>query len=201
MIDINTYRLRIGSYSPGSSKNFKAAQIELLSDSKHFKRKFSSGGFYIRGGVGLSPSGVITCFETLEFRALENMDLTLGHLVYIYYILLLVLSISCILLSDQCEYFYSSDVLPSFLSNYYNFGLPSVAMVHVRLAYFVFLSYLLNNFVRGQSPLQSKDNKFTPANIFFGPSNNKVATGNCIDFNFNFAFNFPYDSHCKHQFA
>ena len=153
MIDIDSYRWRIGCYHPGKKCNLGGTDKYKMS-----RNKFRSCGFYIRGGLGLSPSGSITWYETIDFRACDNVGLKLGHLMYIYYMLLFIFSASNVLLSNHymLNCFNFVGMLPSFLSDYNNFGLPSVANVYVRLGYFIILSHFLNKFVRGHSPLHHK---------------------------------------------
>ena len=67
----------------------------------------------------------------------------------------------------------SCGVLPSFISCCSNFGLPDLSVVHVRLAYFVLIYFVLNNFVRGHGPL-SGIKSLTPAKIFFGRHTTRV---------------------------
>ena len=165
MIDITTYRQRIGRYTSG--KHNIGGDNSLFAGLLN-KSRFRSGGFCIRGGLRFAPSGAVRSVESLEFNASDSLGITLGHLVYIYYVLLMLLSIPCILLSTQYKnYCCVVDVLPSLLPTYSFRGLPSVAWVHIRIAYFIFVSYLLNKSVRGQGPLFKNNKLLSPSKIIF----------------------------------
>ena len=118
-------------------------------------------------------SGFIECIDTIRFCSRDHVGVQLGHIIYTYYILFCVFLVSNMIMGTHFEYF--SGVLPSFISNYSNFGIPDGSIVYVRLAYFVLLSFCLNTLVRGQSPLVRKYDKLTPANLFFGRQTTKFA--------------------------
>ena len=130
MIDITTYRQRIGGYSP-SCKRYAIMDKSHRVSLKLNRNKFCSCGFYIRGGLRLSPNGFVTWCETTNFSTDDNVGLKLGHLMYVYLMLLFLFFASNVLLSEHymlncCKFF---EMLPNFLSNYNNLGLPSVATV------------------------------------------------------------------------
>ena len=82
MIDITTYRQRIGGFSPSCKRYAKMDKSHRVS-LKLNRNKFCSGGFYIRGGLRLSPNGFVTWCETIEFSTGDNVGLKLGQLFYI----------------------------------------------------------------------------------------------------------------------
>ena len=165
MVDINMYRMRIGCYLPGGKGSNKILNDQGVNNID-FKRRFRSGFFCIQGGLKFDIYGTIRCTRATEFHACDGVIQALGHLVYIYYILFVIFSLSCIMLNTRYD---SSDVFPSYLHTYPFSGLPGVAMIQIRLGFFVLLSYILNKLVRGQSPLnyKSKDRPLTPASIIF----------------------------------
>ncbi len=141
MIDICLYRLRIGCYNPTSKQHSKINKL-CKKSLKLNMSKFCSGNL---DGVGV--------------------DITLGYLVYIYYILLLIVSIPCILLN--LRYDGSSlrfdEVPPGYHGINNTFDLLGVALCHIRLAYFVILSYLFINSARGKSKYKG----CSPASFIF----------------------------------
>ena len=67
MIDIMTYRQRIGCFSPCSPKS------KFLSDSKLRERKFSSsGGFYVKGGLTLNSEGYISAKGKCPYQLFDD---------------------------------------------------------------------------------------------------------------------------------
>ena len=154
MIDINTYRRQIGCFN--HSKMKKSVQSNLGGHNNNVN-------FYIKGGVGLK-SGFLVYKDIIEFYITGNGNLDVGLLVYyVYFVLFIMFLTSNIILSKHFSL--SCDALPSFISYYSNFGLPDLSAVHVRLAFFVLISFVLNNLVRGCGPL-SGVKSLTPAKIF-----------------------------------
>ncbi len=105
-----------------------------------------------------------------KYSAFSSEDIPLamkfGFLFYVYYLLILFITISCILLSTQYTNGTCVGVLPSYYSN--SFGISGVTLCHIRLAYFIILSYLLNKYVGGHGPLRQHTKKsITPASIIF----------------------------------
>ena len=153
MIDINTYRRRIGCYNPSRKR------------AKHCVSKPDDLNFCIKGGTVRLKSGYLMYVDNLFMCIGENVGLKLGYLFYIYYILLFVFLASEILLGITIGS--SFGVLPSFLSNSRNYGLTNISLIHTRLAYFVLISYIFNKILRGRCPM-SKSENVTPCRIFFG---------------------------------
>ena len=129
MIDISTYRSRIGCYSPkkDNKSSFRNEQFHDDID------------FCITNSIRVI-SGHFIFVRNIKFKTQGNVGVKIGLLYYLYYILFIILLSSNILLS---EHFSSSSIemFPSFISSYKNFGLPSASTIHVRLAYFVILSF------------------------------------------------------------
>ena len=162
MIDINTYRRRIGCFNPAGIKSKNALDGQGPDDIN----------FYVRRGLSLK-FGFITVENNILFCVRGNgSNLKLGLLsYYLYYILYLIFISSNIMLS---EHFLSScGMLPNFISNYNNFGLPNVSTIYVRLAFFAIICFVMNNFVRGHGPL-SKFKRITPATLVFGGRTSRV---------------------------
>ena len=162
MIDIDSYRQRIGCYNVNARKR-KHFVGDAVPNLQH------DIDFCIKDSLRVISDGrVILC--SVNFNTRDNVSFRFGLLYYTYYIMCVILLSSNILLSNHymLNRFNFVEMLPNFLSDYNNFGLPSVATVYVRLAYFVILSYFLNKFVRGHSPLHHKAKKLTPASIFVG---------------------------------
>ena len=137
MIDLSTYRQRIGSYNPSFTKSNRNNYIKGY---KHNLGGLNNVNFCIKGGVGLK-SGFLVYKDIIDFCITGNGNLDVGLLVYyVYFVLFVMFLSSSIILSKHFSL--SCEVLPSFISYYNNFGLPDLSAVHVRLAYFV-LIYIL----------------------------------------------------------
>ena len=136
MIDISEYRRRIGCFNGG-----------IKSSKKWLFNKDCDNN---------TCPGYDTHNEFLKF----------GFLFYVYYVLILFISIPCILLNTRYSNRTCIGVLPSDYSN--SFGISGVTLCHIRLAYFILLSYLLNKFVRGHGPFRQDTKKsINPAAIIF----------------------------------
>ena len=165
MIDISTYRQRIGCYSGINpiklrhNKHFAGDAVPNLQHDIDFCIKDSIkiiSGFVIPGNV--------------YFNTRDNVCLKLGLLYYLYFIMCVILLSSTILLSINLSTF--SEWVPSCSLNS-SFSLPCATTVHVRLAFFGIISFILNHFVRGRGPL-SKTKNLTPAAVFFGNSTSRI---------------------------
>ena len=153
MIDLSTYRSRIGCYNPGKCSNKKATFYGHMFNGQYF--------FSLNSRIRLKlPFKFYNTDPTLSVKA--------GYILCLYFILLFSLLSLNIISGINFQVF--SRVLPSYISSYTNFGLPNLSTVHVRLSYFVFLSFVLNKYVRGLSPLS----RITPANFFFGRVTSRV---------------------------
>jgi hypothetical protein len=141
MIDIYRYRMRIGCYNKSSNTN---------------RRKYKSGG----------------CHFNVEYLG-HGYNLPCLKIIFLFYILfILYLSVfimSVVINHTVVTHHGLKGPLPSSIQLTFSYcGLPSVALVHIRIAYFIFMSYLLNRFIRGQGPLfRNENNTLTPSKIFF----------------------------------
>ena len=155
MIDIDSYRQRIGCYNVNARKrkHFVGDAVPNLQHDIDFCIKDS---FKIISGY-LIPGNVY-------FNTRDNVSLKLGSLYYVYFIMCVILLSSALLLSIDISRF--SEWVPNLTLNP-SFRLTSATTVHTRLAFFAIMSFILNKFVRGHSPL-SKHEKLTAATVFFG---------------------------------
>ena len=96
MIDLNTYRQRIGSYNPSFNKSNR--------DNKGYKHNwggFNNVNFCMKGGVGLK-SGFLVYKDIIEFCITGNGNLDVGLLVYyVYFVLFIMFLSSSIILSKH----------------------------------------------------------------------------------------------------
>ena len=86
MIDLNTYRQRIGSYNPSFTKSNRNNK-----GYKHNVGGFNNVNFCIKGSVGLK-SGFLIYKDTIDFCITGNGNLDVGLLVYyvFFFVYLLV---------------------------------------------------------------------------------------------------------------
>ena len=158
MIDIITYRRRIGCFNPCKCNR-----------SKKFKQKL--GGYVF--GLDFFKSSTRARLKLLfKFYSTDpTVSLRLAYLVCIYFIMFFIFTSLNIVLNMKAQTL--PEVLPSFISNYNWFGLPNLSIIHVRLAYFVCISLFLNNLFTGHGPV-GKIKRLTPATIFFGQKTSRV---------------------------
>ncbi len=139
MIDIEAYRQRIGCYQPLSSKRRVKDDKSFRSSLKLYKYRYKH---CMEDDLVLGPS----------------LGQTLGYLAYMYYILIFtVLALNIILHTNDVQCLCATELLPSFLSNDHNVGLPSIAIIHVRLGYFIIMAYFMKKAIRSHSDLTSYD--------------------------------------------
>jgi endonuclease/exonuclease/phosphatase family metal-dependent hydrolase len=126
--------------------------------------RFRVGVFNGRQSKGITGKRVLDDFKGRVLYSGVNSINKLLYLFYVYYILLLFISIPCILLNAR----YNKSFLNSFTYVIPSCpGIPSVAWIHIRIGYFIFISYLLNKFVRGLGPLHKNNKVLSPAKIIF----------------------------------
>ena len=155
MIDLNTYRQRIGCYFRNKSKKHNIIG-DAVPNLQH------DIDFCIRDSFNIVSGYIIP--GNVYFNTKDNVGFKLGLLYYIYFIMCVILLSSALLLSINLSSF--SEWVPN-LTPDPSFSLASATTIHMRLAFFAIISFILNNFVRGNGPL-SKHEKLTAATVFFG---------------------------------
>ena len=152
MIDICTYRLRIGCYNPSKQSKFKSGR------SKH------------------------DCTDIDRSLGQSYGDLLFFIYMYIYIYLTCMMFCVCeyILLSVrssdsdyECESLYGG--CPRILPNYRGWYLPSTSNVHVDLLYLCLISFIVKRFMsRNMNNKGGNMCNFSPAKIFFADKTTNV---------------------------
>ena len=155
MIDVHSYRQRIGCYN-GNKPRKKHIIGDAAPNLQH------DIDFCIKDSIRIISGYAI--LDNVKFNTRDNVSLKLGLLYYIYFIMCVILLSSTMLLSINLSSF--SEWVPN-LTPDPSFSLTSTTTIHMRLAFFAIISFILNNFVRGHGPL-SKHEKLTAATVFFG---------------------------------
>jgi endonuclease/exonuclease/phosphatase family metal-dependent hydrolase len=143
MVDINTYRQRIGCYNPNK---------------KH----------------RLSGTGNVNVHDIGSFiNNKSNVSLKLGYILYLYYILIIFWMSSIMILSFNNVTSLPQLGLDRVLPSYFCFN--NIALIHLRIAFFVLVSYVLQKSARGLRPLYKNGKMLTPSEIIFpGLHSNKI---------------------------
>ena len=158
MVDINTYRRIIGCFNP-RGKRPKNTVFDQGADDIHFHFK---RGLSLSSGSVQPMNQVVFCIRGNG----SNVDLGLFSF-YIYYILIVFLLSSNVLLDKKVGLF-SLDGLPSMVFEFMNTSVvPFLAASHIKLAYFVFIYFILMKTVCGHRP-KFKFDRTLPSKIFFG---------------------------------
>ena len=149
MIDINTYRMRIGCFNP-------------------FKNVFKNNKVYN------TVYGARYC----EYNSFEY-NYSLFYILYIYTIMFMLCFSQLVLISGLNignTKSYVSWVQPTFL-HHSKWDLPLLTIIHVKIMYFCRLSYVFKKFVSGlhrKYCMIYRLQYLTPANIFFGNSTSRA---------------------------
>ena len=174
MVDIQTYRLRIGCYNPGKPP---------LKNSKY---KMGGSRFDYQYFEGLNREYIYYTFDLNRyFKGLNIPNRGFNHQYYeslkplflfYLYVIMIMLSTSLLIIVDGLDVGdLSCWAQPR---SFRDHGLPFLSLIHVKLSYFVIISFVCNKFIRALNNetlcKRYKLKSFTPANIFFGCNTTRI---------------------------
>ena len=168
MIDLLTYRLRIGCYNPGKLRS-------------HNNSKYKSGGlsfnYHYFAGLNREYMYYTFGFNTLNLpnRGFDHQQFERLKPLFIFYICVIMIMVSTSLhILLECTGDMSYWAQPRIFRDR---GLPFLSLTHMKLSYFIIFCFVCNKFIGGLHVKLCKRYKlqsFSPANIFFGSYTTRV---------------------------
>ena len=151
MIDLSTYRLRVGTYN--ATKKIKAQ---------------------VAGKDEMYTSGTRI---DITYRVMRFLVCYILYLYFILYFIAFSLSIIACAADDYDHNHLSYWAQPRVLSSNFGRDLPFLSVVHIKLGYFIVVSFVCKQFTCGLHLKFCKRYKmkdFSPANLFFGRNTTRV---------------------------